>query len=57
VKETGWKERALILSTFRIAKRTISPTWSLFTPLTTVMTSVASIPAAFIASRAASFTS
>ena len=57
VKETGWNETALILSMFSIAKRRMSPTWSLFTLFTIVVTSVTSTPAACRLSSARSFTS
>src|SRR5664280_901300 len=57
VKETGWKETALILSMFRIANRMMSPTWSLLTVFTIVVTSVTSMPAAWRLSSARSLTS
>ena len=44
VKEIGWKATVLILSMCWSANFTMSPTWSLFTPLMTVVTSVTSMP-------------
>src|SRR5262249_16722842 len=43
VKETGWKETVLILSTFWIAKFRVSPTWSLFEPFAIVVSSLVSM--------------